>query len=165
MKVKLPEFRENEHWRRIPPSERNGKPWKYVLLQDVFLGVETGVDRRYECRSGGRLWMVILPYGIWIMEGYAWNGNSFSPDWILGVCLLFQSLPHDGLFQFSGAFGFPRAIITLRWVNWLYLKTAHPFWGKVYYAGLVSGSWAFWACPPKNGEYVESLPLPQPEPT
>lgn len=152
-------FKENVEWRKLTPEERKGKPWKYVLLKDVFIQVKTGLQHRYNCNSGGETYVCLLPDGIVMKRGYAWNGNSFSPDRILNQCLLFPSLPHDGLFQFSGAMGFPRNIITLRWANWLYLKCAHLFWGKIYYAGLVSGSWALWSRKPCDGDHVEREPI------
>lgn len=159
MKPTLPLFREGIEWRKLTKAERGGKPWKYVLLTDVLFEVETGLLDRFDCVSHDATYMVLSPNGITMKQGYAWNGNSFSPDSIFGVCLRLPSLPHDGLFQFSGAFGFPRIKITLPWANWLYLKTAHPFWGKAYYAGLVTGSWALWAREPQNGEYVECNPI------
>lgn len=160
MKVIRPLFREGHEWRKLTAEERDGKPWKYVLLKDIFIEVETGLSRRFECRGKeGRIWMLLLPHGILMKSGYAWNGNTASPDKLFGRWLLLESLPHDGLFQFSGAMGFPRETITLGWSNRLYLALAPPWSGWAYYAGLSAGSWALWARPPQNGDYVESKPL------
>lgn len=164
MNVILPPFREGHEWRRLTPAERGGKPWKYVLLKDVFIEVETGLADHYDCKSGDKTYAVLLPHGITLKRKYAWNGNTASPDSLFGVKLLLQSLPHDALFQFSGAIGFPRCVITLPWTNWLYLKMSPPWIGWAYYAGLVAGSWALWGRKPRNGEYVECKPLHQPEP-
>jgi hypothetical protein len=166
MKVIRPAFCEGVEWRKLTPEERDGKPWKYVLLKDVFIQVETGLTRHFNCcGENGVIWMMILPHGIRMMKGYAWNGNTASPDRLLGRWLLLESLPHDGLFQFSGAAGFPRDVITLNFANCLYFALAPPFSGWAYYSGLTLGSWALWGRPPKNGDYVESLPLFLPEPT
>jgi hypothetical protein len=164
MKVFCPHFRQSIEWRKLTWQERAGKPWKYVLLQDIFIEVETGLRDRYDCFSGDVVYMTLLPHGIVMRKGYAWNGNTASPDKLFGRWLLVQSLPHDGFFQFSGAIGFPRAVITLPWVNWLYLQMSPAWAGWAYYAGLVSGSWALWGHPPQNGEYVECRALHQPEP-
>jgi hypothetical protein len=164
MKATRPLFREGIEWRRLLPSERVGVPWKYVLMRDVFIEVETGLDAHYDCLSGDRVFMVLLPHGIVMKKGYAWNGNTASPDMVKQGMLL-PSLPHDGLFQFSGALGFPREVITLPWVNWLYLQMSPRWIGWAYYAGLVSGSWALWGIRPIGGETVACCPLHQSEPT
>jgi hypothetical protein len=163
MTATLPPFREGIEWRKLTREERNGKPWKYVLLKDVFIEVETGLHDHYDCISGDKTYMVLLPHGILMKKTYAWNGNTASPDKIGHQWLLLPSLPHDGLFQFSGALGFPRAVITLPWTNWLYLCMSPRWIGWAYYAGLVSGSWALWG-QRHEGEYVECHSLHQPEP-
>ena len=166
MTVIPPKFREGIEWRKLTADERDGKPWKSVLLKDVFIEVETGVTRHYNCQnSERRVWMMILPHGILMMKGYAWNGNTSSPDRLFGRWLILQSLPHDGLFQFSGTIGFPREQITCNWANTLYLALAQVWIGWAYYAGLTAGSWALWGKPPKNGDHVESFPLFFPDPT
>lgn len=166
MKAIRPAFQEGIEWRKLTAKERDGKPWKYVLLKDVFIEVETDLFRHFDCKGGdGRTWMVILPHGILMKKGYAWNGNTASPDKLFGKWLILESLPHDGLFQFSGADGFPRDIITLGWANRLYLALAPAWSGWAYYTGLTVGSWALWASPPKNGDHVQSHPLFMAEPT
>ena len=166
MKAVVPLFRENIEWRRLTKEERGKKPWKYILLKDVFFEVETGVDRHYDCcGKDGKVWVVIVPHGIIMKKGYAWNGNTASPDSLFGICLLIPSLPHDGLFQFSGSLGFPRNVITLNWTNCLYFALADKRLAWAYYAGLAVGSWYVWCSPPKNGDHVVSKPLHFPEPT
>jgi len=159
-----PIFREGIEWRKLSKEERAGKAWKYILLADVFISVETGVQFHFDCISSGKVWLQILPHGLIISKGYSWNGNTFSPDNIGGVSLLLPSLAHDPLFQFSGAVGFPRKQITLPWTNWLYLQLSHWFLGRVYHAGLVAGSWLLWG-ETLPGDYVMKRPLHKPEPT
>lgn len=165
MKVTRPQFREGMEWRKLTKAERSGKPWKYILLKDLFIEVETGVKRHYDCSGrDGHVWMMILPHGILISAGYAWNGNTASPDKLFGQWLLLESVPHDALFQFSGCSGFPPHI-TLSFANGLYYELAPPATGWAYFAGLTIGSWALWGKPPKDGEYVTSYPLHLAEPT
>jgi hypothetical protein len=164
MKVATPQFRQGYEWRKLSKAERKGKPWKYILLKDMFLEVETGVTRHYDCTGAdGHVWAMILPHGIWLSKGYAWNGNTGSPDKLLGVWLLLGAVFHDLLFQFSGCSQFP-AEITLGWSNRLYFALSPRWIGWAYYAGLTVGSWALWGKPPKDGEYVTSYPLYFPEP-
>lgn len=166
MKVTRPQFREGVEWRKLTKAERGEDPWKYILLTNVFFKVDTGVTRRYLCTGeDGTVWATIFPHGIWIRRGYAWNGNTASPDKIFGVWLLRASVVHDVLFQFSGCSGFPSEAITLSFANLLYLKLSPRFIGWAYYSGLTVGSWALWGKPPKNKEYVISYPLHLAEPT
>lgn len=163
MKVEIPTFREGNEWRRLSSIERGESPWKYVLLKDVFVGVETGLKCRYDCISNGVIYMTLLPHGIIMRKGYSWNGNTASPDRLCGQWMLVESLPHDGIFQFSGVKGFPSSVITLSWANWLYLKMSPKWIGWAYYAGLSVGSWAAWG-QQHEGDKVEIKPLPKPEP-
>lgn len=164
MKVSPPAFCEGTEWRKLTPAERAGKKWKYILLKDVFIEVETGVRAHYECVSRGTIYMVILPHGIVMKKGYAWNGNTASPDAVFRTSLLLPSLPHDGLFQFSGAEGFP-AEVTLRWTNCLYFSLSPHWIGWAYWTGLFVGSWTLWTRPPKEDERVFRRLLHAKEPT
>jgi len=165
MNVKLPKFREGVEWRKLTKEERGDRPWKYKLLKNVFIEVDTGVRYHYDCCGGdGTAWMKILPHGITMLAGYAWNGNSFSPDKLFCRWRLLESLPHDGFFQFSGCMNFPRRDISLMWVNWLYYTMSAQPISRIYYAGLVAGSWALWCLPPKDGEYISIRPLFEEEP-
>ena len=161
-----PQFREGAEWRRLTATERGSGPWKYVLLRDVFFEVETGVTRHYDALDGQqRKWMMILPHGITVRRGYAWNGNTSAPDSICGVSTLLGSVPHDALFQFSGAPGYPRHHVTLWFANRLYYSLTPYAFGWLYLSGLTLASWALWGRKPKNGEHVASYPLHLPEPT
>lgn len=174
MNVETPQFRKDIEWRELTTEERtlsNGElsPWKYILLTDVFFKVETGITRQYNCRSGDNTWVVITPDGILMKAGYSWNGNTGAPErvrwfdlfkWIwVWICMLIGSLPHDGIFQYSGAPGFPRHIITLSWTNSLYYAVSDKRLAWAYRTGLAFLSWAFWCRKPNPGDYVESLPL------
>ena len=154
MKATAPVFREGIEWRKLSKAERAGKPWKYTLLKDIFIEVETGVDSHYDCMGAdGRVWMMILPHGILIRTAYSWNGNTASPDKLFGQWLILGSLPHDPLFQFSGCEGFP---LSLSFANRLYLALSPRWIGWAYYSGLNVGSWMLWGKPPKDEEYVTS---------
>lgn len=159
MKVTIPPFREGIEWRKLTDAEMVHGPWKYTLLKDLFIGVETDLKRHYDCMGAdGRVWAMILPHGINISRGYSWNGNTASPDKLFGNWLLLESVPHDALFQFSGCTLFPPAV-TLGFANRLYLALAPRFSGWAYFTGLTIGSWLLWGKPPKCGEYVTSYPL------
>ena len=179
MKVVRPSFREGIEWRKLTDEERRNtdgtlKPWKYILLRDVFIEVETGLKEHYDCYSDETIYMALLPHGITMKKGYAWNGNTGAPErvrwfdflrWLwIWICMLLGSLPHDGLFQFSGAIGFPRSVITLSWANSLYYALSDKRVAWIYRTGLFIGSWALWG-QRHEGEYVECRPLNQPEPT
>lgn len=165
MKPILPLFREGIEWRRLTAEERRGKKWKYILLKDVFVEMPTGVRRHYDCMGGdGHVWMKILPKGIVVSRGYAWNGNTNAPDKLFGVWLLLGSLPHDALFQFSGCIGFPPEV-SLHFANGLYQALSPGWIGWAYRAGLFLGSWVLWGQSPPDGETVISYPLYAVEPT
>jgi hypothetical protein len=165
MKVVRPLFRENIEWRRLTRGERKGKPWKYILLKDIFIECKTGVTRHYDCvGKDGYVYGSILPHGVLISRLYAWNGNTGAPDSIFGLLLLLASLPHDLLFQFSGCSGFPSEI-TLSWTNALYFALSPKLTGWAYWSGLFMFSWILWAVLPKDGEYVTNYPLFLDEPT
>lgn len=164
MKLTRPQFREGIEWRKLTAAEMVHGPWKYTLLKDLFIEVETGATRHYDCAGrDGRVWAMILPHGIWLSKGYAWNGNTASPDKMFGAWLLLASVFHDALFQFSGCSQFPE-VVTIGWSNRLYFALSPRWIGWAYWTGLTIGSWALWGKPPKDGEYVTSYPLQRKEP-
>ena len=171
MKATCQHFRECIEWRKLTLAERTRPDgtltkWKFILLRDVFIEVETGATRHYNCLGrNGVIWMKILPHGITVMKGYAWNGNTGAPETPFGISMLIGSLVHDGLFQFSGVLGFPRLLISRTWCNDLYYALSDKRIAWAYRIGLALGSWAFWGLDPEDGEHVESLPLHLTEPT
>jgi hypothetical protein len=148
------DFVEGTHYRLFSKEERkrlNNHALKAVYLVDVLMPRETNVRHDYHCIQGGRLWGTIRPDGVLIKAGYAWNFNSKSPDFI-GK---FSSGGHDLLFQFSGCFYFPRAIIDRKWADDFYFHFCEKSLAWAYRLGLFLGSWAAWGNEPRHGEFVE----------
>lgn len=135
--MKTPLFREGIEWRRLSKEERKGKPWKYVLLKDVFIPCLIPIRSRYEFISGGQIRGIVNSLGITVCEGYAWNGCSFSPDWEL-----LASLPHDLLYQFSGCQGYPTTVLDRGFCDEMFFNLCVTRWGGLYFVGLSVGSWS-----------------------
>lgn len=139
MTVTRPLFVEGRQWRKLTASERDGKPWKYVLLQDVTFWFDGPIvrRRRYLYDETKTLRGIVDPMFIAVCCGYAWNGCSYSPDW-----LLLNSLPHDLLYQFSRLLE-----TTRRFADELFLSLGPMWLSWMYYAGLCVGSWTCWNRP------------------
>ena len=148
------DFIEGVHWRWLTKDERKGTKWKATLLVDVLILRETGLKHDYMCWQGGQVWMILKPEGVLMKRGYSWNFNTSAPD-LWGKL---ASLPHDGLFQFSGCFYFPRAIIDRMWANNFYYSLCEKSVAWAYRFGLALGSWWCWGNQPLHGEFVEPLP-------
>ena len=147
------DFIEGLHWRRLTKLERGKSPWKAVYLVDVFMPRLTGLKHPYRCWQGGRLWGELRPDGILMKAGYAWNFNTFAPDFAGKAA----SGGHDLLFQFSGCFYFPRMIIDRKWADDFYYHFCERWIAWAYRAGLFAGSWWAWGNQPLNGEFVEPV--------
>ena len=160
MKVVRPSFREGIEWRKLTAEERDGKRWKYVLLREIFIEVETGLTLHYDLYDAtGRKWGMLLPHGIVICAAYSWDGCSASPDWEL-----LASLPHDLLFQFCQVESFPSAI-TNGWADCLFYALCVTWAAVLYFSGLRIGSWKAWNRKNVDGEFIKIIPLLQREPT
>lgn len=142
MKLLVPWFEEKVHWKRIPCSERNGRPWKYRLICDIHFRLVVGEKdlcsrRHYLFDGDGNHWGTITPSGFVVCRGYAWNGSSMSPDWKA----LLASLPHDLFYQFSGVPGFP---LTRATCDRIFFDLAETPFRHLYWLGLAVGGWACW---------------------
>jgi len=154
MKPKHPLFREGIEWRRLTKEERMGddgklKPWKYVLLEDIYFPMLLPLRCRYDFVSGGLVRGKAGALGLTVMAGYAWNGCSFSPDWEL-----LASLPHDLLYQFSGCWEFPATVLSRKFCDDLFYGLCTTRVGWAYRSGLWLGSWACWDSMPAEDDYV-----------
>ena len=161
MKVVRPAFREGKEWRKLTPAERNGSRWKYILLRELFIEVETGLTLHYDLYDkAGRKWGMLLPHGIVICAEYAWDGCSKSPDWEL-----LASVPHDLLFQFCQVAGFPLSVITNCWADCLFFALCVTWAAVLFFSGLRIGSWKAWNRKNIDDEFIKIHPLLQSEPT
>ena len=139
MILQRPQFIEGIHWRKLTATERNGRPWKYRLLQNVAVEFDRSICfGHYNLYDGnGTCWGMVSPQKITIIAGYAWNGSSCSPDWRV----LLASLPHDLLYQFSGCASFP---FSRTFCDDLFLALAQSPFSPLYRLGLLVGGWACW---------------------
>jgi hypothetical protein len=139
MRLLRPAFQEGIHWRKLTSAERNGRPWKYKLLEDVTIRFEQPVcfGTYYLYDGDGTCWGVISPRSILICAPYAWNGSSCSPDWRV----LLASLPHDLFYQFSGVARFP---LSRMFCDLLFFTLAQSPLAPLYIGGLVIGGWTCW---------------------
>lgn len=135
-----PEFIEGIHWRKLTAMERNGRPWKYKLLQDITVRFERPIcfGNYYLHDGNGDHWGTISPLFIMVSAGYAWNGSSCSPD-LPGVLL--PSVVHDLLYQFSGVNHFP---FSRTFADNLFFDLATTRLAFAYRLGLLVGGWACW---------------------
>jgi len=112
----LPYFREGIEYRQLHPTKEGGRNWRFVLLKGVRIPFETGLENVI-CYHGseGRIWARHDRFGLFIEEGYAWNGCS-PKRWIpiLGWCgtpdfhcTRLASCAHDVGYQFAHTDHFP----------------------------------------------------------
>lgn len=133
---------EGIHWRRLTKEERlknNNYAWKAVLIRDVFYVTKCPVQTTYSLISRGKEWGKILPDGILIRKGYAWDLCSVSPDLEIPA-----SLPHDIIFQFSCALAYFAHRITVAWATQVFKQFASSLLKPVYVFFLKYGSWMYW---------------------
>jgi hypothetical protein len=140
MKILRPWFQEGIHYAKIPRSERNGRPWKYKLLDDITVRFDFPIcfGNYYLHDGNGDHWGTISPRFIMVSKGYAWNGSSCSPD-LSGVLL--SSVVHDLLYQFSGVETFP---FSRNFADNLFFSLSTTPLAFAYRAGLFLGGWACW---------------------
>lgn len=140
MIIQRPDFIEGSHWRKLTSVERNGRPWKYLLRQDLTVYLDRPICfGNYQLYDGnGDHWGTLSPRFIMVRPGYAWNGSSFSPD-LPGVLL--ASLVHDLLYQFSGAECFP---FSRTFCDNLFFSLCTTRLAFAYRLGLLVGGWACW---------------------
>jgi len=140
MIAKIPAFRENAEWRKLTSDERNGRPWKYKLLQDVSVRFKDTIcfGAYYLYDGNGNHWGTISPREISVSAGYAWNGSSCSPD-LPGVLL--PSVVHDLLYQFSGVAAFP---FSRHFADSLFYGLSASRLAFAYRLGLLVGGWSCW---------------------
>ena len=140
MKVQKPQFIEGIQWRKLSASERNGRPWKYELIEGVAVKFKEMicVESCYLLDGDGMCWGSITPHQITVSRNYQWNGSSCSPD-LHGVLL--SSVVHDLLYQFSGA---PRFPLSRKFADDLFYSLATSRLAFLYRAGLLVGGWTCW---------------------
>jgi len=126
------------------------KPWKYVLLEDIYFPFALPIRSKYDFVSGGQVRGKVTSLGIYVMAGYAWNGCSFSPDWEL-----LASLPHDLLYQFSGCEGYPETVIGRKFCDDLFYGLCITKSGWAYRTGLWLGSWMCWDQIPATDDHIK----------
>ena len=143
MKLYRPTFIENIHWRKLTSQERNGRPWKYVLLKNFKVTFLAPLCRGvyYLFDGDGTCWGTITPQGITVHAGYAWNGSTASPDWKV----ILASLVHDLLYQFSGVAAFP---LTRCQCDNIFFSLAESPLRILYRVGLLVGGWWCWGNSP-----------------
>lgn len=140
MMLPRPQFIEGTHWRKLTADERNGRPWKYKLIQDITVWFDRPIcfGSYYLHDGNGDHWGTISPRFIMVSAGYAWNGSSCSPD-LRGVLL--ASVVHDLLYQFSGVPLFP---FSRHFCDNLFFSLSSTPLAFAYRAGLFLGGWACW---------------------
>jgi hypothetical protein len=115
--IDLPKFREGWEFRQLHPTKEGSRKWRFRTLHGIRLRVDGITDGRIICYhdATGKTWARHDKFGLYVEEGYAWNGCSpkrwyplvgwvGTPDF---KCTLLASLCHDVHYQFARTEHFP----------------------------------------------------------
>lgn len=158
-------FQEGIEYRQLHPTKEGKKRWRYTTLRGVRVPIKGITDKAiYFHDSAGKIWMRIDRFGIYIEEGYSWNGCSPKRwIWPFGWCgtpdfksTILASLVHDVLYQFACTEHFPlhRSDVDAIFYSIICMS------GDEQIAGIYHGAvkkFASWSGRPKNGEFSTLL--------
>jgi len=113
---RLPAFRSGIEFRLLHPTKEGKRRWRFVTARGVRLPLRN-LSHHVICYhdAHGKVWARHDQFGLYIEEGYAWNGCSpkywlpmlgwvGTPDF---KCTLLASLCHDVHYQFAMTAHFP----------------------------------------------------------
>lgn len=161
----LPAFKEGWEYRQLHPTKEGGRRWRYVTTKGIRLRVDgiTDYTIRYHDATG-KVWARHDKFGLYVEEGYAWNGCS-PKRWVwpfgwVGTpdfqCTILASLCHDIGYQFSRTEHFP---LSKAQVDALFYHTIDML-GEHEIAGIYHGAvqkFGRWDDRPRNGEFSTVL--------
>lgn len=161
----LPLFREGVEYRQLHPTKEGNRRWRYTTLKGIRIPIKGITDKVIlYCDAKGRVWAKHDQFGLYIYEGYSWNGCSpkywsyvfgwvGTPDF---KSTILASLCHDIGYQFGCTADFP---MTKKEVDALFYDMIVMSGGKKI-AGIYHGAvdkYGSWDGRPKNGEYSTVL--------
>jgi hypothetical protein len=162
----LPDFREGIEYRQLHPTKEGGRRWRFKTCRGIRLRVDGIIDNRIICYHDaiGKVWARHDRYGIYVEEGYCWNGCT-PKRWypVLGWCgtpdfhcTRLASLCHDVGYQFSRTEHFP---LHKSDVDALFYHTicmaGDPDIASVYHGAVCK--FGKWTEKPNNGEFSTIL--------
>jgi hypothetical protein len=163
--VCLPSFEEGRHFRQLHPTREGGKRWRFVTSCGIRLSVHGITEHtiRYHDASG-KVWARHDRFGLYVEEGYAWNGCS-PKRWVwpfgwMGTpdlkCTILASLCHDVGYQFARTEHFP---LNRSDVDAIFYETiamaGEPDIASIYHGAV--RKFGSWADKPRNGEFSTLL--------
>lgn len=162
---KLPEFRSGIEYRQLHPTKEGGRIWRFVTCRGVRLSM-SGITDKIICYhdSYGKVWARHDQFGIYVEEGYAWNGCS-PKRWVwpfgwIGTpdfkCTLIASLFHDIGYQFGCTEHFPlhKSDVDLIFYHTIAMHGDEEI-ARIYHGAVQK--FGTWSGRPKNGEFSTLL--------
>lgn len=161
----LPLFEERCHYRQLHPTKEGNRRWRFTTLRGTRLNLRGITERTiYFHDRNGKVWGRIDRFGIYVEEGYSWNGCS-PKRWIwpfgwVGTpdfkSTILASLIHDILYQFACTEHFPlhRSEVDAIFYHIIAMS------GDEDIAGIYHGAvkkFASWSGRPHNGEFSTIL--------
>lgn len=153
---RLPEFVEGRNYRELHPVTEGHKTWRFVTTRGLRVPIRqmanlvSGVVLFHD--ATGKVWGHLDRFGLYIEEGYAWNGCSPKKwIWPLGWCgtpdfeaTILASCVHDFLYQFARTEHFPlhRSDVDALFYHCVAMAGAPRVAGTYHAAVVKYGSWA-----------------------
>jgi hypothetical protein len=111
----IPVFEEGHEYRQLHPTKEGKCRWRYATTRGTRLSLRGVTEKNiYFHDRNEKVWGRIDRFGIYIEEGYAWNGCTPKRwIWPFGWCgtpdlnTQLASLVHDFLYQFCRTEHFP----------------------------------------------------------
>ena len=162
--IEPPKFRKGWEYREMHPTKEGNRIWRFKLLHGVRIKVEGITTNNIVYHdAAGKPWARHDKFGIYIEEGYAWNGCSPKrwvwPHW-WGTpdfkCTLAASLAHDVHYQFSRTAHFPSNRSEVDSLFYDMILANGDFEIARIYHGAVR-KWGSWSDKPSNGEFSTLL--------
>lgn len=162
----LPPFREGIEYRQLHPTKEGGRKWRFITTRGIRLRIDGITTNQIICYHDerGRVWARHDRFGLYVEEGYAWNGCT-PKRWypLLGWCgtpdfhcTRLASLCHDVGYQFSRTEHFP---LHKSDVDSLFRETIAMHGDEdiaaVYHAAVVK--YGKWYARPLSGEFSTIL--------
>ena len=161
----LPLFEEGRHFRQLHPTREGKRLWRYTTTRGIRVSIHGLTEHAIVYHDAtGRPWARHDRFGIYIEEGYAWNGCS-PKRWVwpfgwMGTpdfkCTLLASLCHDVGYQFSRTDHFPlnKSDVDSLFYDTIYMA-GEPDIAAVYHGAVCK--FGKWTEKPNNGEFSTLL--------
>jgi hypothetical protein len=161
----LPPFEEGREYRQLHPTREGGKRWRFITTRGIRLPVKGITEKTIVYHDAtGKSWARHDRFGIYVEEGYAWNGCS-PKRWVwpfgwMGTpdfeCTRLASLIHDIGYQFARTEHFPMHKSD---VDSLFFEciamTGNADLASIYHGAVVKCG--RWTDKPQNGEFSTLL--------